>query len=233
MGSNERNTGNVIGVIDADTQRIIDTLGTSERTESEAGFGGSGTGGTSGGTAGGTAGNSSGDTRRGRGRPPRNSTQEVNVSGRDNVTSRYNTKVSKKTGIITAENIANQIAICANLIAIQRSHTDPLAAQKWSRTSEQCEPLAVPLTEVYNNLDKSLKDSITKVSLPISILVGAFLVFGEPIAYEFSLFEQRSKSTKGKRTEKAEQSGERVIDHAGTFSGLRTGTSPFEHNHGD
>lgn len=120
----------------------------------------------------------SGTGARRRGRPRKVGTQEEDVYLLNPGETPTRTKRRGKKSGISANDLANNISTISNLIA---SFNRPW----WQMTAQETLPLAEPLAEGLEQLPPELIESVSKVSLPLSIIVGALIVFHKPVLEEY------------------------------------------------
>lgn len=116
-----------------------------------------------------------GDTpRRGRGRPRKEG--NVNILG-DNEPPTPKSRTRGKAGI-AAQDLAQNISLLTKMITGITSH------DWWERTPSECMPLADPLKAYIDTMSPEAVAVAQKAVLPISIVVGAIVVFAEPVNKE-------------------------------------------------
>ena len=177
----------------------------------------------SGGTSTGSSTIRTGTSRRGRPRKDETDPSNVHILEPGEVPARVKRR-SKKTGIAPSD-LANNISTICNFIA---SFNRPW----WAMSAGDTLPLAEPLAEGLEQLPPELIEGVSKVSLPISIIVGAVIVFHKPLLMEYNIGKQsvswntkpqQSKPGTGTGTgNRSETGGVHSVDRNGN------GVSPFD-----
>lgn len=123
--------------------------------------------------------------RRGRGRPRKEG--NVNILG-DSEPATPKSRTRGKAGI-AAQDLAQNISLLTKMITGITSH------DWWERTPSECMPLADPLKAYIDTMSPEAVAVAQKAVLPISIVVGAIVVFAEPVnkEIEFAKYVKRER----------------------------------------
>lgn len=147
----------------------------------------------------------SGDAPRRRGRPPGSGSRNTGTTGSSSVRAENDAETQylvddappkaprgrrpKATDIVTADDVAKHIKLGMDMLAMMRG-------PHWSKTQSEIMPVAIPLAQYLNTLPVSMRKKAEAYILPITLAMGAFTVFGEPIKYEFEIAKFQLSSRK-------------------------------------
>jgi hypothetical protein len=125
-----------------------------------------------------------------------------------------------KNSAISSTKVANNLTAGFNLVAALRG-------PHWHKSATDVMPLAEPLALWLSSLPAHVRKNIEQYSLPLSILVGAVVVLGEPIKYEIEITNiQRQQRKQGRPSSAAATPGPVQAGNDTGFNGRTQNQQP-------